>query len=181
MKRLINFLKQQQLKQLLSVVLAGFLLLTSVACNSGNVQGARPNNPPVQLGGNNNPHSMGGDGYTNYKMSTDPKVNKGDRADAGMLLLASNAQGNAGDIIYSGSKATNSQHPTIGPNRNRDLNAEVKEFPKQPQGSIGRTTPNATIRERVGESFKEASEFLKDDLDAASQRPEMKPNPVTSP
>jgi hypothetical protein len=38
------------------------------------MQGARPNNPPVQMGGQNNPYKMGGDENTQYKMSTDPAL-----------------------------------------------------------------------------------------------------------
>ncbi|MEW5857264.1 MAG: DUF6658 family protein, partial [Cyanobacteriota bacterium] len=76
MKHLTAFFKKLRLRQILTVFLAGALLIVTSACNNGDSLGARPQNPPVQMGGNNNPHSNGGDGYTNYKMSTDPNVSK---------------------------------------------------------------------------------------------------------
>jgi hypothetical protein len=97
------FLRKLQLRQVLTVFLAGLLLFFSTACNTGNVQGARPENPPVQAGGNNNPYKGGGDGYTNYKASTDPGVNskkanqERDRADAQLSdkqLIAAKLLGN---------------------------------------------------------------------------------------
>jgi hypothetical protein len=61
-------------RQLLIVLLLSFTLLLTTACNSGDIRGARPHNPPVQMGGQNNPYKQGGDGYTKYKMSEDPSV-----------------------------------------------------------------------------------------------------------
>ena len=69
MNRLISFLKQLRLSQLLSIFLAGVALFTITACSSGNLQGARPYNPPVQAGGNNNTYKRGGDSYTNSDQS----------------------------------------------------------------------------------------------------------------
>ena len=70
------FFKKIRLRQVLTVFLAGVLLVISTACNSANAQGANPINPPVQAGGANNPYKGGGDKYTDLKMSTDPKVSK---------------------------------------------------------------------------------------------------------
>ena len=65
MKNLIAFLEKVRIRQILTVFLAGVLLVISTACNSGDVNGARPNNPPVQMAGKNNPHKSDGAGYTN--------------------------------------------------------------------------------------------------------------------
>ncbi|GAB4375555.1 MAG: hypothetical protein Kow00121_21440 [Elainellaceae cyanobacterium] len=76
MKRLILLLSSLRFVRMVVVLMVSVvLLLTTTACNTGNVQGARPKNPPVQMGGQNNPYKQGGDGYTQYKMSTDPTVN----------------------------------------------------------------------------------------------------------
>lgn len=75
MKKLISFFKSLQLARILTILVVGVALFLTTACNTGNVQGARPNNPPVQMGGQNNPYKQGGDGYNKYKMSTDPRVN----------------------------------------------------------------------------------------------------------
>jgi len=45
--KLTAFFKKIRLRQVLTVLLAGVLLTISTACNSANVQGASPNNPPV--------------------------------------------------------------------------------------------------------------------------------------
>ncbi|MEG4273548.1 MULTISPECIES: DUF6658 family protein [unclassified Microcoleus] len=91
----------------MTVFRAGVLLFTSTACNAGDVRGARQENPPVQMGEMNNPHKAGGDLYTNYQMSTDPKVNQSpakaakNRADLSIIgdrLLASTT----GNLIAQG-------------------------------------------------------------------------------
>lgn len=66
----------QKLLQILVVFLVGLTLLVTTACSTGNVQGARPYNPPVQAGGANNPYAGQGDSYTTYNQSPDPKVNQ---------------------------------------------------------------------------------------------------------
>jgi hypothetical protein len=74
MERLISYFKQLSLQQFIPAIILSAALLFVTACSPSNAQGARPYNPPVQMGGNNNPHSMGGDGYMNSKMTTDPKI-----------------------------------------------------------------------------------------------------------
>ena len=51
MNKLTAFFKKLRLRQVLTVLLAGVLLTISTACNSANVQGANPNNPPAKAGG----------------------------------------------------------------------------------------------------------------------------------
>lgn len=63
------------LSRLLTICLVGLMVVTTTACNQGDLRGARPNNPPVQMGGQNNPHKQGGDNYNDYQMSDDPAVN----------------------------------------------------------------------------------------------------------
>jgi hypothetical protein len=71
MQAFIESLKKlQTIRLIMATFLAAILLLTT-ACSTGNEVGARPRNPPVQMGGQNNPHKGGGDGYTQY--NTDPK------------------------------------------------------------------------------------------------------------
>lgn len=182
MKNLVTFVRRLPLRQILTVFLASVMLVVTTACNNGNEMGARPNNPPVQMGGNNNPHTKSGDGYTQYKMSTDPQVKKaqGDRADGQLVapqLIAANIEGNAGDILYPGKNASSTANPTIGPRGQQTLQKQTQQFPKQRQTVIDRSDPNEKILESIGEQFKESSEFLNDTGDAAVQRPEMQPNP----
>jgi hypothetical protein len=63
-----------QLVKILTILALGSILFLVTACNPGDMQGARPNNPPVQMGGQNNPYKLGGDENTQYKMSTDPAL-----------------------------------------------------------------------------------------------------------
>ena len=51
MNKLTAFFKKIRLRQVITVLLAGVLLTISTACNSANVQGTNPNNPPVKSGG----------------------------------------------------------------------------------------------------------------------------------
>jgi len=182
----MSFFKKLRLRQIVTVVLAGLLLVVSTACNAGNVQGARPQNPPVQVGGNNNPHK-GGDGYTNYKVTTDPSANRKsanaqrNHADLQLLssqLIAANIDSNASDLLYPGSNATDTQNPAIGTRGQQELLEDTQQFPKQRQTVIDRSNPNVKILERVGEEVKDASSFLQDTLDSAYDRPEMQPNPA---
>jgi hypothetical protein len=73
-KQLTTLWRKLRLRQILTVFLVGLVLLVNTACNSGDAVGARPDNPPVQAGGANNPHKNGGEG-SQYKMSADPSVN----------------------------------------------------------------------------------------------------------
>lgn len=175
MQQLVSRFKRLNLRQFLIVILAGFVLLLNTACNNGNVQGARPNNPPVQMGGNNNPHKAGGDGYTNYRMSTDPKANQHSSLEGftGMVLAAADVKSSASDLIYPGSNASDEGHD-IGTLQTDSL--PPLPNPKQPM--LDRSNPDAKILERVGEAFNDASSFIKDTADSASARPEAKANPA---
>ncbi|MBD1841766.1 hypothetical protein H6F78_19100 [Coleofasciculus sp. FACHB-64] len=181
MKHLTAFFKKLRLRQILTVFLAGALLIVTSACNNGDSLGARPQNPPVQMGGNNNPHSNGGDGYTNYKMSTDPNVSKTanprDRADLQILsnqLIATSDS----EILYPGAET-----PAGRAAKEKELPIKTSEdFEVSGAGGrqpiINRSDPNAKILESIGEEFKEASSFIKDKSDEAGQRPEMQSNPA---
>ncbi len=180
MKQLSNLFKKVRLRQILSVFFVGFALFITTACNSGDATGARPENPPVQMGGANNPHKGDGDGYTNYKMSTDKSVGgknsaKGDRADlqviSPQLIAANNDQ-----LLYPGNGGNNSQTGQI--TSDSAIVLEAPQIPAQPQLTLKRSDPDADILERVGDTFKDAGAFIKDKADEAGARPEMKRNPA---
>lgn len=61
-------------RQILTLVLACVMLLIGTACSSTAVESGRPENPPVQAGGANNPYKKGGDSYTENNMSLNPDV-----------------------------------------------------------------------------------------------------------
>jgi hypothetical protein len=77
MKKLTAFFASIRWIKLLTIGLVGSILLLTTACNNGDKLGARPDIPPVQMGGQNNPYKQD-DGYTQYRMSTDPNVPKAD-------------------------------------------------------------------------------------------------------
>lgn len=186
MIKLFSFFKKLRLERIVPIFIVGTALFLTTACNSGNMQGARPNNPPVQLGGNNNPHKGGGDGYTNYRMSTDPAVNQGDQRgdraslsiDFNQLIADSNIESNASDLLYPGSTATDAKSPDIGPVDSEILKREAQQVPARRQLSIDRSDPDAKILERTGEAFKDASEFLTDMGESAAEKPELQRNPA---
>jgi len=74
MQRLREIVQRLAIARIFLIALLGVLLITTTACNRGDLRGARPNNPPVQAGGQNNPYKQGGDGYTQYNMTEDPAV-----------------------------------------------------------------------------------------------------------
>ncbi|MFE1744712.1 DUF6658 family protein [Coleofasciculus sp. H7-2] len=182
MKHLTAFFKKLRLGQILTVFLAGVLLIVTTACNNGDSLGARPQNPPVQMGGNNNPHKNGGDGYTNYKMSTDPNISKTanprDRADLQILSNQLIATSNS-EILYPGAET-----PQGRLEKERELPIKTSDDFTQPKPG-GLNQRNSDIGERVGnrlekvgEEFKDASSFIKDKSDEAGQRPELQSNPT---
>jgi len=181
MEKLTNLLKKLRLRQILTIFLAGVAIFVTTACNSGDQLGARPNNPPVQAGGANNPHKGGGDGYTQYNTSTEPRAASStntqgrDRADSQLVsnqLIAANSD----NLLYPGSGANNSQLPPIVPGSEKALQAP--QIPALRQPMVDRNDPDAKILERVGEAFKDAGAFIKDKGDEANARPEMKRNPA---
>jgi hypothetical protein len=172
MDTLFAFCKRLHLGKLFTVFAAGFLLLLNVACSNGTATGARPNNPAVQMGGQNNPHKGGGDGYTEYQMSTDPAVKKRDRAELpGLGQLVANAnqtERSLSDQVVSSRKNSNAGMTSSQPgNPMRDTVKEAKQIPEKPQEVLDRSDPNVKILEKVGDTFKEASKHLTGDTEKA--------------
>lgn len=188
MNAVTAFFKRLRIGQFLSVFMAGLLLFTSTACNAGDVRGARPDNPPVQMGGMNNPHKAGGDGYTNSKMSTDPKVNQSpaksekNRADllimGAQLLASTTPESNSSKLLYPGSAPmeTDRFDPELGGDKAL-LNAPDGQ-PAKGQPVFDRSDPDANILERVGAAVKDASAFLKDSAEDAKESSVTKLNPL---
>jgi hypothetical protein len=182
-KKLFAFFQKVKLRQIMTIVLAGLVLFISTACNSGDVRGARPSNLPVQVGGANNPHKGGGDGYTNYKMSNDPKVNseashaQSNRADLQLIsnqLIAATTSLDQNDskLLYPGSEDISSSE------RANELQKKANEVAQQPQPVLTQTDPDAKLLEKTQKAFKDASGFLKDVADSTNERPELQRNPA---
>ena len=180
------FLKKIRLRQIVTIFLAGLLLIVSTACSGANAQGANPQNPAVQAGGANNPYKNGGDNYTNNRLSTDPKIanpkaNKGrDQASlqpSSELLIATTDR--ESKILYPGAET---------PAGRIEKEAELpiitdKDFQKPEPGGLIQDEPKVGERiqdrlETVKENVEEASGFLKDKGDEAAARPELQRNPA---
>lgn len=186
MNRLTALLKKLRLRQIVTVFLASVLLLVSTACNGANAQGANPQNPAVQAGGANNPYKGGGDKYTNYNMTTDPKVadpsshNQRNQASllqpSSQLLIATNTQS---EILYPGAET-----PAGRAKKEAELPLITEKNFQQPEpGGLIQREPNVGTRiqerlETVKETVRDASGFLKDKADEASARPELQKNPA---
>ena len=188
MNTITSFFTKLRIRQILTIFLASVLVLTSTACNPGNAQGARPNNPPVQAGGMNNPHKGGGDGYTNYKMSTDPSVKSSnakpgqDRSElpviSHQLIATVNSDSNATKLLYQGSEPLQTDKFDQELGGDKALLTSPGTNPKQRQPIVNRTDPDAQILERVGAAFKDASSFLKDSSEEAGTKAVVKGNPL---
>ncbi len=160
MDMLIAFCQKLRPGKLLAVFAAGFVLLLNVACSNGNVAGVRPNNPPVQMGGQNNPYKAGGDGYSDYQMSTDPAVSKRDRASA---LNPDQLAATASEMVERSALKLNDRvtdTTQIRGNATRDAMKEAQQIPEKRQEVIDRSDPNAKILEKSIQTFKEASKHL---------------------
>jgi len=177
------FWKKLQLRQIVIVFFAGLLLIVSTACSGANAQGANPENPAVQAGGANNPYKNGGDKYTNYNLSTDPKVNntkpnKGDQASiqpSRQQLIATNDESK---ILYPGAETPQGRIYKEG-----ELPIITEKDFRPEQGGLIQREPDLgdRVKDRIGtvqERVKEASGFLKEKADEANARPEVQKNPA---
>ncbi|MBD2344990.1 DUF6658 family protein [Anabaena subtropica] len=185
MNGLMSVWKRLRLRQILTVFLAGLLLIVSTACSQGNPQGANPKNPAVQAGGANNPYKNGGDKYVNSRFSTDPKITnpetqkRRDQASLpinSQLLIAANRES---ELLYPGAET-----PAGRIKKEGELPLIREEDFQQPKpGGLIQNEPNIGNRiqerlETVKESVQEASKFLQDKGDEASSRPELQKNPA---
>lgn len=173
MKKLTVLFKQLRLRQLLTACLAIGILFVSTACNSGNAQGARPNNPPVQAGGANNPYKSGGDTNTKYNLSPGSKLNSEAPTISNRLVAVSTKAQYPGSNELQGRPAdTQKDLPII----------DMQDFESpEPGGQIQRES-NVGNRiqdrlSRVKEQFDEASEFISDDAEEARERHQAVPKP----
>lgn len=187
MNKLMNFFKRLRLRQIVTIFLAGILLIVNTACSGANAQGARPNNPPVQAGGANNPYKSGGDGYTGLKTSTDPKVTNTKpgrdhaslKLDSHLLIAADLTRNKENEILYPGA-----EEPAGRAAKEAQLPIKTsKDFTQPEPGGLNQRNPN--VGERIGnrietakEAFKEAGAFAKEKSDEAGERPELQSNPA---
>jgi len=184
--RVMAFFRKLQLRQILTLFLAGILLIVSTACSGATTQGANPNNPAVQAGGANNPYKSGGDGYTNLNLSTDSKVNNStqsgrDRASLpqSLQLVAANVADKESELLYPGAET-----PAGRAQKEAELPVITgQDFVKPEPGGLNQRNPDLGERlenrvEQAQEAFKEAASFVKDKADEAGQRPEAQSNPA---
>ncbi len=174
MKKLTVFFKQLRLSQIVTVFLATVVLLVSTACNNGDITGARPDNPPVQAGGANNPYKSGGDTNTNFKLSPDPKVSSDTSKIQG---YRSDLQTNSNQLIAA---SDNRQYPSgelpgqPADETNKLRQIKLQDFEKsEPGGQIQReSNVGDRIQDRlstVKETFGKASEFIKEGAKEGAQ------------
>lgn len=176
MSRIAAFLKRVPLGRVLMVFLVSTLFLVTTACNNGNEVGARPENPPVQMGGQNNPYKMGGDGYTQYKSSPDPAATRSNQRASLMsvqIAAVNNVPNGSDGLLYPGkdrAKSAESINDFISPERQREL-MNPGQTPAKPQPVFSRSDPDAKLLEKVGQTFKEASEFLQEGKEEVIDNP----------
>ncbi|MBD2455400.1 hypothetical protein H6G80_15075 [Nostoc sp. FACHB-87] len=168
MKNLTALWKNLRLRQVITVFLAGMILIVSTACSSGDVTGANPQNPAVQAGGANNPYKNGGDKYTR-NLSNNAYL-------PSSLLIATNPES---EILYPGAET-----PQGRVEKEKELPIITKKnFQKSEPGNLIQNEPDLGSRvqerlETVKEQFQDASSFVKEKADEASARPELQKNPA---
>lgn len=169
----MGIFKKLQLDKIFTAFLLVTVLLITTACNNGNELGARPNNPPVQLGGQNNPHKAGGDGMTKYKVTNDPRVTKGkDNASlpsSSTFFAAANQSETSyptddrqiEGLLYSNQdqvESLNSVNDFTSPEKQKALK-NPGQIPALKQTNIDRSDPDSQLLERVGQMFDDAADF----------------------
>ena len=172
MKNIYKLINIKLQKVVLAFLLATVFLLTT-ACNSGNEVGARPEVPPVQMGGQNNPHKTGGDGMTQYRSPVnDSNLSKDkDRASlpANVYFAAANNSktsyptddNNVEGLLYSDSDkaaSLNSTDDFVSPQRQAEV-LDPTQIPAKKQPTIDRSNPDNRLLEKTGQMFDDAGDF----------------------
>jgi hypothetical protein len=178
--KLTVFFKKMQIRKIAIALLLGTVLLMTTACNNGDQLGARPHNPPVQMGGQNNPHKAGGDGYSQNRLSNDPVVNRGgDRADlmqvSGPLIAGDPIINRSDGLLYPGSskaESARSKDDFVSPQQQREL-LNPGQIPETRQPVFSRSDPDAKLLEKAGQTFEDASEFLTFPIEEEHNRSEL--------
>lgn len=172
MNGLMELCKKLRLRQILTVFLAGLLLIVSTACSGSalNTQSGNPANPAVQAGGANNPYKNGGDKYTSQgRNQASLQLNS-------QVLIAANRDS---EILYPGAET---EAGRIQKEKELPIITK-KDFEQAEPGGLIQNEPNVGTRiqerlETVKETVQEASGFLKDKADEASSRRELQKNPA---
>lgn len=168
----MNIFKKLRLDKIATAFLLATVLLITTACNSGDRLGARPHNPPVQAGGQNNPHKAGGDGMTKYKATNDPKIT-GNLDDARLpstnFLAAANQNettyptddNKIEGLLYSNKeevKSLNNVNDFVSP-QTREKLLDPTQIPAVRQPTIDRADPNNKLLEKTQQIFDDAGDF----------------------
>jgi hypothetical protein len=187
-KKLTVFFKQLQVRQILTIVLATVVLFVGTACNSGDVRGARPDNPPVQAGGANNPYKGGGDTNTNFNISPDPKVNSGASRNRADLNFTSNqliATSDQDELLYPGSERPGNQPGSQSELEKSLPKINLQDFETPAPG--GENQRNSDVGERLGnrleavkEAFSEATDFIGEGASESAQKAGLERQHTTS-
>jgi hypothetical protein len=161
--------------RLLLTLSMGFILLLTTACSNPTIEGARPDNPPVQMGGNNNPYEGSGGSYDHSGMKTEAPTQRNVSAlpteqavvpGQPRLRLVSNsvtyslAAENEAKLPYPGTGMENEDVYKVDLAEAEVKRQEAQQIPKEKQYIVDRSDPNAKILERSVQAFKSASEFL---------------------
>lgn len=167
----MNILNKLQLKKIASACLLAAILLITTACNSGNEVGARPEVPPVQVGGQNNPHKAGGDNMSQYRSPVNDSVLDKDSASlpSTNLLAAANQSETAyptddnqvEGLLYSDSDRVDSLDNVddfVSPRTQRALK-DPAQIPAVKQPAIDRSNPDNKLLEKTGQMFDDAADF----------------------
>lgn len=174
--KLVNIIQKLQPTKIVTACLLATFLLVTTGCNNGSELGARPENPPVQLGGQNNPHKAGGDGMTKYKATDDPRVLEGKNnasLPARDLLAAANQSKTSyptddnqlEGVLYPGDsnqpESLNNVNDIVSPQRQKEL-LDPRQIPAKKQPGLDRSDPDNKLLEKVGEMFDDSGVLQSD-------------------
>lgn len=164
--KLTASLRKLRLGKLLAIVLAGVVLITTTACNGVDSARARAQNPPVQMGGQNNPHKGNGDGYSDYQKSADRSNKRASLPTEQLVATAASTE-----LLYpgqadSGNNVAGREQAEVREEMMRD----ATRIPAKPQYELDPTHGNENVLDRAGQTFKDASSFAKDSAEYGAAR-----------
>ena len=169
----MNIFNKLQIKKIASTFLLAMVMLITTACNNGNELGARPDVPPVQMGGQNNPNKAGGDNMSQYRSPVNDKLLEKGQSSISLpsqqyLAAANRSQttyptndNKVDGMLYSDSDrvgSSNNVDDVISPQMQKKV-LDPTKIPAERQPAIDRSNPDNKLLEKTKQMFDDAADF----------------------
>ena len=169
----MNIFDKLQIKKIAGAFLLATIVLITTACNNGNELGARPDVPPVQMGGQNNPNKAGGDNMSQYRSPVNDKLLEKGQSSISLpsqryLAAANQSQTTyptndrqVDGVLYSDSnrvESSNNVDDVVSPQMQKKI-LDPAKIPAEKQPAIDRSNPDNKLLEKTKQMFDDAADF----------------------